>query len=387
MWNRNFNNLIASHLGIKSDGYKDGGTQVKDYEGLAYSYTPNYYEYYNRSGSYSYYYYAFRNMPIYCLFAPSGTATTLGGITEPTLAVGCGTDPESYDDYAIKEIESQGHIGYWNTAASFDDETRTWSARIKRVLVNNSDEDVTISEVGLFTVIATSYNVNRIIMVQRKLLDEPITVKPGAFYSVTMDVSYKDKHDENDGTVRNFDNMIVGCLKGVYASGYADGYNGLKRQDSSDFTGLFNCLMKIMSTAPSSVSTVSSGNTFGTIDGGTGTNPNDYDDYGITRLSGQTYITSTVRDIRYDKSTHSWISTLTKTLTNNSGAPITISEIGLYAPSGNSSISISGGASKDVAKWSTYTVLIQRKLLDTPLTVPDGAMYTISMDVRFSEQR
>ena len=70
--------------------------------------------------------------------------------------------------------------------------------------------------------------------------------------------------------------------------------------------------------------------------------------------------------------------TVTRTFTNNSGASITVSEVGLVAWSGNSGGSING----TFYGSSNQYYLIIHDLLPTPITVPNGSSLSISYEIQ-----
>jgi len=67
--------------------------------------------------------------------------------------------------------------------------------------------------------------------------------------------------------------------------------------------------------------------------------------------------------------------TVTRTFTNNSGASITVSEVGLVAYSGSASGTTIGNASNQM-------YLIIHDLLPTPITVPNGSSLSISYEIQ-----
>jgi len=70
--------------------------------------------------------------------------------------------------------------------------------------------------------------------------------------------------------------------------------------------------------------------------------------------------------------------TVTRTFTNNSGASITVSEVGLVAWSGNGSANIGG----ITYYQSNQYYLIIHDLLPTPITVPNGSSLSISYEIQ-----
>jgi hypothetical protein len=66
--------------------------------------------------------------------------------------------------------------------------------------------------------------------------------------------------------------------------------------------------------------------------------------------------------------------TITRTFTNNSGASITVSEVGLVA--------YSGGYRTASATQSSQFYLIIHDLLPTPITVPNGSSLSISYEIQ-----
>jgi len=90
--------------------------------------------------------------------------------------------------------------------------------------------------------------------------------------------------------------------------------------------------------------------------------------YGAVSVTGA--VTNTTNNTGYI--------TVTRTFTNNSGASITVSEVGLVAWSGNSAPSYAGSF---VAESNQYYLIIH-DLLPTPITVPNGSSLSISYEIQ-----
>ena len=90
--------------------------------------------------------------------------------------------------------------------------------------------------------------------------------------------------------------------------------------------------------------------------------------YGAVSVTGA--VTNTTNNTGYI--------TVTRTFTNNSGASITVSEVGLVAWSGNASYILSGTTYSQTNQF----YLIIHDLLPTPITVPNGSSLSISYEIQ-----
>lgn len=371
MWVDNFNKAMAGHFGFSGS--------VTDYLGSTYSYSSHFPISYSINSGYSplsYYTYAHHPMPIYKVFAPNSTATALGNIGSNTVALMCGsgTDAETYSDYTITEISGQTHIGYSNGNVTFDKDTRTYSATIKRILRNDSGENITVTEVGLFT---ARYRKNNDstgsylmrFMLNRQVLENPITVENGEQYVISMNLKYTDNGNINGGTTSYFDKKIYDALIGT---DYANSY--------------MLCCSKSADGLPTGSGTPAT--SCALIVGGSGTDEVAYTDQSISYFSDQTHIDSRVVSTTYNSDTHTWTRRVSRTLQNDSGEEIVISEIGWYGVNSINSYTAKADGYNDYKDNSGGSFsLIQRKVLETPLTVPAGAIYTLIMDMSFTAQR
>jgi len=90
--------------------------------------------------------------------------------------------------------------------------------------------------------------------------------------------------------------------------------------------------------------------------------------YGAVSVTGA--VTNTTNNTGYI--------TVTRTFTNNSGASITVSEVGLVAWSGNTSFILGGTTYSQTNQF----YLIIHDLLPTPITVPNGSSLSISYEIQ-----
>ena len=103
--------------------------------------------------------------------------TSWGGV-----AFGDGSTPVSFDDYTLA---GQVHTAYDATASiskSVDDDGATITALY--TITNNSDVDMVIAELGLF------HGYNNVIqfMVERTVLDSPVTIPAGGVGQITYTI-------------------------------------------------------------------------------------------------------------------------------------------------------------------------------------------------------
>lgn len=98
------------------------------------------------------------------------------------VAFGDGSTPVSFDDY---ELAGQAHAAYDATASiskSVDDDGATITALY--TITNNSDADMVIAELGLFH----GYNNTVYFMVERTVLDSPVTIPAGGVGQITYTI-------------------------------------------------------------------------------------------------------------------------------------------------------------------------------------------------------
>lgn len=195
------------------------------------------------------------------------------------------------------------------------------------------------------------------------------------------------------GWTRNWDNFNAICMMGdndTGATGYADGSLQLKNiagtvaTDSSILTVSTYCSSAARSLGhPTSVAVSQTSLLGAHLDklgervfllGGSGTADESYDDYAITGFSGQVHVSYAYStNPVYNAATGKWTYTVTRIMANNSGAAVTVGEIGLFLGIG---ITTSG----------TGNYLMYRKKLATPFEVANGANYSISLDFEYQAQ-
>jgi hypothetical protein len=96
------------------------------------------------------------------------------------IVFGDGTSEPSLDDYMLKGNYFAG-TGNVDFSYSFDDTGITYTAVC--TLTNNTSEDFTVSEVGV-----QSGNSPTTVLIERTLLDEPITIPAGGIGVVTYTI-------------------------------------------------------------------------------------------------------------------------------------------------------------------------------------------------------
>ena len=114
---------------------------------------------------------------------------------------------------------------------------------------------------------------------------------------------------------------------------------------------------------------------------GTGSTEPTPEDY---KLAAAVDLTSVVNDVMAGgKSTNldSYTGTVATTVRNDTDAPITVTELGLLLQTAFGSTSASGGNPENGAY---NNILMARELLETPIELPVGGIYTFQMTIDFS---
>lgn len=89
----------------------------------------------------------------------------------PMLLLGSGTDEETYYDYKIDVINNLNVVGYRSANVTYTAEACKYTT--VKTFINNTDSDITVNEIGLFSHFSTSADV----LLYRKKLDQPVTLK------------------------------------------------------------------------------------------------------------------------------------------------------------------------------------------------------------------
>ncbi len=102
---------------------------------------------------------------------------------------------------------------------------------------------------------------------------------------------------------------------------------------------------------------------------GSGTAEADYGDYTLTDITGLTHTSYTYGKPHYDASDGSWTGWVTRTLTNATGAEVTVNEIGVYLPL------YCGYTSSNVS----MVVLVYREKLSVPVVMQNGDSFSFGL--------
>ena len=98
------------------------------------------------------------------------------------VVLGSGSTPPTLDDYTLEEMIESGLSGsVTNTAVDENHNvTKTYT------ITNTSDEDITITEIGIHGWAYTQENRNSVcLLIDRTLLEEPVTIPAGGVGIVT----------------------------------------------------------------------------------------------------------------------------------------------------------------------------------------------------------
>lgn len=110
-----------------------------------------------------------------CYLGSIGSAYGVG-----TVLFGTGTTPPTVDDYALSGDVISTLVGTVDHSESYDNTERAVTEVY--TLTNTGDAAVTIGEVGIFTSAGSS---SKCIMLERTVLESPITIEPGGVGQVT----------------------------------------------------------------------------------------------------------------------------------------------------------------------------------------------------------
>lgn len=105
----------------------------------------------------------------------------------PMLLVGSGTEEETYYDYKIDIINNLNVVGYRSANVAYTAEACKYTT--VKTFINNTDSDVTVNEIGLFSHLGSSAD----ILLYRKKLGQPVTLKANsgtATFKLEVDIPY-----------------------------------------------------------------------------------------------------------------------------------------------------------------------------------------------------
>jgi hypothetical protein len=68
----------------------------------------------------------------------------------PLLAVGSGDAEEDFEDYTLTDITDLTHVSYTYGTPYYDEEAECWTGWVARTLTNNTGEEVTVNELGVY---------------------------------------------------------------------------------------------------------------------------------------------------------------------------------------------------------------------------------------------
>jgi hypothetical protein len=105
----------------------------------------------------------------------------------PNFVVGSGTTPVTADDYKVeKEIVSG--LACEAVTASVDEATHT--VVFRKTLRNTSEENITISEVGLTGAVRANSTASQA-LIYREVLQAPVTIAPGDSATIRMAIQHE----------------------------------------------------------------------------------------------------------------------------------------------------------------------------------------------------
>ena len=108
----------------------------------------------------------------------------------PVLLVGSNNAEESYDDYALSIISGLTVVGYRYTNINYTSDNCVYNT--VKTFVNNTENDITVNEVGLYQHFSENYDV----LLYRKKLAQPVTLKARggtATFNLVIDIPYANK--------------------------------------------------------------------------------------------------------------------------------------------------------------------------------------------------
>ena len=99
------------------------------------------------------------------------------------IILGTGTTPPTYSDYRMEN---------YNTGLTYSNSTASWSAPnviITESATNNTDADITVSEIGMFGMDSGSNEYYNKVLYTRNVI-EPVTIKPGETKTFTVKINF-----------------------------------------------------------------------------------------------------------------------------------------------------------------------------------------------------
>lgn len=106
------------------------------------------------------------------------------------IVFGSGTTAPTIDDIDLENRIKSGlsiSCGGLNVGKVADGQYCAWAAH---TVTNTSEEEITISEIGILTNFVTSNTANAAILMERTVLDEPVTIAPGEQKIITYKINF-----------------------------------------------------------------------------------------------------------------------------------------------------------------------------------------------------
>lgn len=124
--------------------------------------------------------------------------TLLYGSSLPGVYFGAGTTPATKEDYKLEKLITTGlSITSGTSVAWTDDGNGKHTAAADFIIRNTSSEEISISEIGIFTPVGTEtdkkpddYVKPYYVLMERTVLTEPITIAPGEPKVVTYKITF-----------------------------------------------------------------------------------------------------------------------------------------------------------------------------------------------------
>lgn len=132
----------------------------------------------------------------YSIFGQSNTSESYAqlpatsGANFAVLIVGSNNAEETYNDYSLNVITDLTVIGYRYVNTTYSEEGCAYNT--VKTFVNNTEEDITVNELGLYQ----HYDSTIDVLLYRKKLDKPVTLKANggtATFNLVIDIPYANK--------------------------------------------------------------------------------------------------------------------------------------------------------------------------------------------------
>lgn len=117
----------------------------------------------------------------------------------PALLVGSGNNDVTYNDYTMNYLQNLSVVGYRGNVVTYSEESCT--CVMTKTFINNTAEDITVNEIGIFTCITanepsnqSNLGINPLIC--REKLAEPVTLPANggkATFSLTVNIPLMNK--------------------------------------------------------------------------------------------------------------------------------------------------------------------------------------------------